>query len=323
MSVLLPAVLAGMAAGVAVRGSDATQRLHRTVQAGPAGSGADPGRPSSVLGAGAPGGPGALGAAPGSTPARDGVPTWAPARRRAGPGGPGRTAAVCGAPGPGSVARPVSAGGEPPAHGLRSRLRGPPAACALLGVALAVLLGDALGIGLGLAVVLGGPRLLDRLEPRAERQARVRFATDLPGALDLLAACLAGGAALPAAVGGVADAVPGPCGQRLGRVAAALAVGAAPADAWAELAVGDADGLAASAARALARAAEGGAPVAATVARLADDARAERRSLGEQAAARAGVQAVGPLALCFLPAFVLVGVVPVIAGLVGPLLAGF
>ena len=41
----------------------------------------------------------------------------------------------------------------------------------------------------------------------------------------------------------------------------------------------------------------------------------------EQAARRVGVLAVAPLGLCFLPAFVLLGVVPVVIGLAGPLLA--
>lgn len=79
----------------------------------------------------------------------------------------------------------------------------------------------------------------------------------------------------------------------------------------------------APAARALGRAAEGGAPVAAAVARLAADARARSRAQGELAARRVGVLVVAPLGLCFLPAFVLLGVVPVVAGLVGPLLATF
>ncbi|MCW2777557.1 MAG: hypothetical protein JWN17_1282, partial [Frankiales bacterium] len=57
------------------------------------------------------------------------------------------------------------------------------------------------------------------------------------------------------------------------------------------------------------------------VARLAADARAEARSAAEQRARRAGVLAVAPLGLCFLPAFVLLGVVPVVVGLAGPLLA--
>ena len=77
------------------------------------------------------------------------------------------------------------------------------------------------------------------------------------------------------------------------------------------------------AARALARACDGGAPVATAVSRLAAEVRAEGRSAAEQAARRVGVLAVAPLGLCFLPAFVLLGVVPVVLGLAGPLLAGF
>ena len=71
----------------------------------------------------------------------------------------------------------------------------------------------------------------------------------------------------------------------------------------------------------MARAGEGGAPVAAAVARLAAEAREQARGRGVRRAERAGVLAVAPLGLCFLPAFVLLGVVPVVAGLVGPLLA--
>ena len=49
--------------------------------------------------------------------------------------------------------------------------------------------------------------------------------------------------------------------------------------------------------------------------------RARAGPLGGHRAARvAGVQAVAPLAACFLPAFVLVGVVPVVAGVAGSLL---
>jgi hypothetical protein len=56
------------------------------------------------------------------------------------------------------------------------------------------------------------------------------------------------------------------------------------------------------------------------VSRLAAEVRAERRSAAEQAARRVGVLAVAPLGLCFLPAFLLLGVVPVVVGLAGPLL---
>jgi pilus assembly protein TadC len=102
-------------------------------------------------------------------------------------------------------------------------------------------------------------------------------------------------------------------------VASALALGSAPSEAWAVLGTGrDAAG---AAARALARAAEGGAPVAVAVQRVAADARRRQDAEGRRRAARAGVLAVLPLGGCFLPAFVLLGIVPAVVGLAGPLLA--
>ncbi len=190
----------------------------------------------------------------------------------------------------------------------------------LAAVALALQVPGPVGPALGALVAVLGPNLLARLEGRAEREEREQLAADLPLALDLLAACLAGGAPVARAVRAAATAVGGPCGQRLDHVAAGLEVGLAPAHAWSVLlAAGE---VAARAGWALVRAAEGGAPVAAAVARLADEARAEEQTRREDAAARAGVLAVGPLGLCFLPAFVLLGVVPVVAGLVGPVLSG-
>ena len=191
---------------------------------------------------------------------------------------------------------------------------------------MAVVVGLPAGPVLGLGVALAGPRLLARLEPRAVREERERLARDLPLLLELLSACLAGGAPLSAAAEAVGAAVGGPAGARLTSVAGALAVGTPPAQAWQSLAGADpaqraADPLA-PAARALARASDGGAPVAAAVSRLASEVRAERRGAAEQAARRVGVLAVAPLGLCFLPAFVLLGVVPVVVGLAGPLLDG-
>ena len=199
--------------------------------------------------------------------------------------------------------------------------------CLLAGVGLAVLVEGLWGILLGLGVALAGPPLLARLEPRALRAEREQLVTDLPLLLELLAACLTGGAALSHAAQAVAVAVPGPAGRRLAAVASALAVGTAPAQAWRLLAGATSSGREedplAPAARVLARAADGGAPVAAAVSRLAAEARADARLRGEQAARRAGVLAVAPLGLCFLPAFVLLGVVPVVVGLAGPMLASF
>jgi pilus assembly protein TadC len=203
------------------------------------------------------------------------------------------------------------------------RIPTPVVACGVAGVALALALPLPAGPAAGAAVALAGPRLLARLEPRSVREQRARLTADLPLVLDLLASCLAGGAALPQAAAAVAAAVPGPAGQRLAAVSASLAVGSPAPEAWAALAAGSAEDPLAPAARALARAADGGAPVAAAVSRLAAEARAEAASSGEQAARRVGVLVVAPLGLCFLPAFVLLGVVPVVIGLAGPLLASF
>jgi pilus assembly protein TadC len=189
-------------------------------------------------------------------------------------------------------------------------------ACALAGLALWAFVGGVLGLGLGAAAALLGPRLLGRFDDTESDEAEATAV--LPLALELLAACLAGGAAPADAVAAVAAAFPGACGARLQRVASALALGSAPADAWAALGTGrDAAG---AAARALTRAAEGGAPVAAAVQGVAADARRRQQAEAHRRAARAGVLAVLPLGACFLPAFVLLGVVPAVVGLAGPLL---
>lgn len=216
----------------------------------------------------------------------------------------------------GTRASPGRAGGR------RTRTVPPVLACGVAASAAALVVGGPLGLILGIAVVLGGPQVLGRLEPGQVRAERRRLVADLPGSLDLLSACLAGGAETGRAASAVARAVGGPCGARLDAVSAALAVGTAATDAWRRLSGDDPDDPLAAVARLLSRAAEGGAPVAATIARLADDARSDSRSVAEQAARRVGVLVVAPLGLCFLPAFVLLGVVPVILGLAGPVLAG-
>jgi pilus assembly protein TadC len=184
------------------------------------------------------------------------------------------------------------------------------------GVALWLLVGGPVGVALGAVGAILGPHLLGRLSDVESDEAEVT--RELPLALDLLAACLVGGAPAAAAVRAVAAALTGPCSARLSRVAAALEVGSPPADAW--RALGEGPGPAGAAARALSRAADGGAPVAGAVLRVAADARREAGARAERAARRAGVLAVGPLGLCFLPAFLLLGVMPAIVGLAGPLL---
>jgi Flp pilus assembly protein TadB len=191
------------------------------------------------------------------------------------------------------------------------------------GVGLVALLGLPVGLVAGIPVAVAGPALLGRLEPGAVRRERAQLIHELPLLLDLLAACLAGGASLRPAAEAVAAAFPGPCGRRLTDVSDLLRVGTAPGEAWLALGGTSEDDPLASAARLLARAADGGTPVSTAVRRLAVDARAASAAAGARAARRVGVLADAPLGLCFLPAFVLVGVVPVVAGLAAPLFRSF
>jgi Flp pilus assembly protein TadB len=186
------------------------------------------------------------------------------------------------------------------------------AAGALAGFVCALLVGGPVGWAAGALVTVACVRVLARLEPRSARLRRARILTELPMAIDLLAACLRGGGAWHESVEAVADAIGGPLGSELARVAARIRLGADPAEEWLTLTN---EPILAPLGRAAARAATGGAPVAATLARLARDQRRTARTAASARARTAGVRAVAPLGLCFLPAFVLLGIVPAIAGI--------
>ncbi|WBB96554.1 type II secretion system F family protein [Solwaraspora sp. WMMA2080] len=206
-------------------------------------------------------------------------------------------------------------GGDPPAESDLSRLVRPVAA--LSGVAVLVIGGSWLSVPLAVATAVGVDRSLRRIEPPSVRRRRLRAAADLPLAADLLAAALRAGAPVDQAMVAVADALAGPLGSRLSRVARALRLGAEPAEAWRHLdAVPGGERLAAAAIRSAAS----GAALAGAATRLADDLRAGRSAAAEAAARRAGVLIVLPLGLCFLPAFILAGLVPVIVAVLGDVL---
>lgn len=218
-----------------------------------------------------------------------------------------------------SEVRPLPRDGEPDeGEGGLVRAAGP--ACVLGALALLIVVGGFVGAVLAGLLVLVGPRAVRRLTPEPGVLDDRAVETDLPLALDLMAACLAGGSGLQDAAHVVGRAVGGACGRRLGRVAAALSLGIPPDQAWSRLGTGER--TAGTAARALARSAQGGTPVAADVALVAATAREAACAEATRRARRAGVLAVVPLGICFLPAFVLLGVVPAIIGLAAPLLAG-
>jgi pilus assembly protein TadC len=137
---------------------------------------------------------------------------------------------------------------------------------------------------------------------------------------DLLAACLRGGLAVPDAVRAIAGGVPGETANTLRRTAELIALGADPVTAWAPALRHPATAELARGAR---RTARSGAALAGVAEALAADVRANAGELAEARAQRAAVAVTGPLGLCFLPAFLCLGVVPVVIGLATRLMASW
>lgn len=182
----------------------------------------------------------------------------------------------------------------------------------LAGAGTAVLLGGVLGVPAGLAAGAATWTAATRVEPPAVRRRRDEVRRDLPHVVTLLAAALRSGLDPAAAIGLVCRALPGPAAARLDATAARLRLGGDVAAAWAGLAH---DPELAPLGRTLARAHRTGAPVVAAVDRLAADLAAHARSEVEDRARAVGVRAAVPLGLCLLPAFLLLGIVPLAVSL--------
>ncbi|MBI4899645.1 MAG: type II secretion system F family protein [Actinobacteria bacterium] len=189
------------------------------------------------------------------------------------------------------------------------------------------------GAGAAVVVLLGGPPLLPlatgaavgtvifwglgRLETGGAAATRADLVAELPGALDILAACVASGMPLRSATSAVAGAVGGLVGERLGSVVGRTATGFGDSDAWAVLREDDVLG---PLARDLARASEAGTAMGTLLARHAEAARAAAQGEALARARAVGVRTIIPVSVCYRPAFVLLGVVPVIAGVLGSIL---
>jgi pilus assembly protein TadC len=188
----------------------------------------------------------------------------------------------------------------------------------LVGVTVAMVTGGWVGLLGGAAAAVASYRWLAR-HPSGDRSAEQRrIRADLPFAADLLAAALRAGSPPDVAAACVAHAVSGPLSDRLGRVARALRLGAPAAEAWGYL--GDTEG-AQRMARAAVRSQHSGAALAGSLARVAEDLRSDLLVAADAQARRAGVLIVLPLGLCFLPAFVLAGLVPVLVAILGDVLS--
>jgi Flp pilus assembly protein TadB len=158
--------------------------------------------------------------------------------------------------------------------------------------------------------------VIARAEPPELRREREAVRRDLPALVLLVSLALRAGSATGPAVRVAARGLPGPAADRLLPAADRLGLGVDPERVWTELAH---DPDLAPLGRALARAERSGAPVAAVVERLADDLGRAGRAEVEQRARAVGVRAAVPLGLCLLPAFLLLGIVPLVASLVADL----
>ena len=180
-------------------------------------------------------------------------------------------------------------------------------------VLLAVtMLGAQLGVLVGVPAAIAAWVVIARLEPAQARRRRADLVRDLPCALDLLAACLAAGTPLGRALHVVGAALDGEVGGAFGRAGTALGLGATVAEVAAgwrrEPCFAGLEPLA----RVLVRSATSGTSTATACHRLAGELRDERRWHVDAVARRVGVRATAPLGLCFLPAFVLLGIVPIV-----------
>ncbi|WP_234312198.1 type II secretion system F family protein [Streptomyces griseus] len=206
------------------------------------------------------------------------------------------------------------------AHGA-AVLRGVPVpvrAAVVAGVLCAgAFLGPVAVLPAGAAGAFGARWWLRRTEAgRASAEDR-RAAARLPLAADLLAACASAGAGPGEAAEAVGRSLGGPLGERLLRTAAELRLGGDPAEVWGRFgAIPGAEGLA----RCMERAGASGAPAAEAIARHAAALRAADARAATGRARRAQVLISAPVGLCFLPAFLAVGVAPVVIGLASGLL---
>jgi tight adherence protein C len=202
---------------------------------------------------------------------------------------------------------------------IRDPRRRPNPAATRLAVTAAVTAGSALVLPIAAPVLGVAAWAVPVLRQRRRRGGGAEAVRrSLPETIDLLRLAVGSGLNVPLAVGAVAEHGHGPAADALAWVAEQVRGGRRCADA-----------LDAAAARlgppgrplfaALAASDRYGAPLVDPLARLAADARLDRRRRAEEVARRIPVQLLFPLVVCVLPAFALLTVAPLIAGGLGSL----
>lgn len=206
--------------------------------------------------------------------------------------------------GSGPAAERVNHDGQAPLRAL--------GASVLAGLAVWLLVGGVPGAAGGLGTVLVLAVLIGRLEPARVRRERVELIRTAPLVGDLLSASLLAGVPLEQAIPVVARAVGGVSGDALLQVHRRTELGQSPAASWAALE--QTPGLG-GIARAVMRSSRTGAPLAGLLAQVATDLRADASAAALEQIRATAVRAVLPLGLCLLPAFALLGIAPIIGGL--------
>jgi pilus assembly protein TadC len=180
-------------------------------------------------------------------------------------------------------------------------------------LALALLLTGSDG-GARLARTRTAGRWIDRPTGRAHADPLAAAST-----FDVLAACLSSGMAVSAAASAAAQSAPPGLARILTRAADLLALGADATTAWSDPGP-PLDDHARALMRLARRSAESGTALAQGVAELAAESRSDAEDAARGAAERAAVLIAAPLGVCYLPAFLCLGIVPVVAGLAGDVL---
>ena len=165
----------------------------------------------------------------------------------------------------------------------------------------------------GPVVAATGLLVLGWVEPQSARRRRQQLIMEVPQALELMAACL--GAGLPArtACAAVVRTFDGAVADDLGQVLALQQLGVPDVAAWRTLRDHPQFGLAAAD---LARSVESGTSMVEGLRHHAATAREARRSELQVRARTVGVRSVLPLMMCFIPAFLLLGIVPAVVSAV-------
>jgi pilus assembly protein TadC len=167
-----------------------------------------------------------------------------------------------------------------------------------------------LGVLISIPTVLGYKAMIknDLAKPNIAAQR------DFPMLLELLAGLVNSGLPLRLALSEVVKIVGGASTKPLAQVLAAIEIGCDDTEAWQQISD---DPIWADLAHDLARSSSSGSACAPVLLATAATARQTLASEALVAARAVGVRSSLPLVCCYLPAFLLVGVVPIIGGLVG------